>query len=324
MQDTTQLLTNRNFDSFSELSDLAGGWGAEFRQLSAERFSPQIFQGRFSSLLLTNGRFGCQLDQRGTTPPGMRTFALPNSGCTEFRWFGHNVDANSLLLFPVHGEIECLSRPGFSVFTFCIPVELLEKNARWCGLPESGSILTSSEAVLRLTEKEAEPLRNLLRLTQWLTITSNETPSDNQYYEGIQNQILFYTLGQFTRNIGTASPRLKKKHFAMKQVLEFIEANKYKPLRISRLCSETDISLRSLQMLFKQEMGMTMKAYLAGQRLYGAHRDLWGAAQAETMVSEVAKKWGFWHMSQFSTDYCKAFGELPSNTLSRNTDRDAL
>lgn len=318
MQDITQLLTNRNFDSFAELSDLAEGWGTEFRQLSAEQFPPQIFQGRLSSLLLTNGRFGCQLDQRGTTPPGMRTFAVPNSGCSEFRWFGHSVDANSLLLFPAHGEIECISRAGFSVFTFCIPVELLEKNAHWCGLPETGSILASSEAVLRLNEEEVEPLRTLLRLTRWLTTASNETPSDNQYYEGIQDQVLFYTLRLFARQTNLASPRLKKKHLAMRQVLEFIEANKHKPLRILRLSKETDVSVRSLQMLFKQEMGMTLKAYLSGQRLYGAHRDLWDATQSDLHVSDVARKWGYWHMSQFSADYHKLFDELPSSTLSRS------
>ena len=66
---------------------------------------------------------------------------------------------------------------------------------------------------------------------------------------------------------------------------------------------------------------MTLKAYLTGQRLYGTHRDLWAAEQAEVRVSDVASKWGFWHMSQFSSDYRKIFGELPSKTLTRNTQR---
>lgn len=316
MQDTSQLLVNRNFDSFAELSDLTVGWGTEFRQLSAEKFSPQIFQGRLSSLLLTNGRFGCQLDQRGNTPPGMRTFALPNPGCSEFRWFGHTVSANSLLLFPIHGEIECLTRPGFSVFTFSIPIEQLEQNDHFCNLLEPGNILTSSESVLRLNEKAVEPLRNLLRLAQWLITTSSQTASNNAYYEGVQNQMLLYTLGLFSRDANIVTARITKKNIAIRQVLDFIEANKHRPLRISELCSETDISLRSLQLLFKQEMGMTLKAYVTGQRLYGVHRELWGATQSGALISDVAKKWGFWHMSQFSTDYRKIFGELPSNTLS--------
>jgi len=90
LQSGSQIFLDQRFDSFSQLSDLTG-WGAEFRQLSAEKFSPKVFQGRISSLLLSNGRFGCQLDQRGTTPEGMRTFVVPNSNCSEFRWYGRTV-----------------------------------------------------------------------------------------------------------------------------------------------------------------------------------------------------------------------------------------
>lgn len=32
-------------------------------------------------------------------------------------------------------------------------------------------------------------------------------------------------------------------------------------------------------------------------------------------------KWGFWHLSQFSKDYCDLFGELPSITLGRASGR---
>ncbi|MCX2983422.1 AraC family transcriptional regulator [Halieaceae bacterium IMCC14734] len=321
MEDTTQLLVNRSFDSFAELSDLASGWGTEFRQLRVEKFSPQIFQGRLSSLLLTNARFGCQVDQRGTTPPGMRTFALPNSGCTEFRWFGHTVSANSLLLFPIHGEIECVSRPGFSVFTFSIPVELLEQNIHFCNIFGPGNTLTPSEMVVRLDEKRVEPMRNLLRLAQWLATTSSQAAYNNEYYEGIQNQIVLCMLELFSLDANIATTPTTKKQVAIKKVLDFVEANKHKPLRVPELCSETDISLRSLQLLFKQEIGMTLKAYVTAQRLYGAHRDLWGATQLGASISDVAAKWGFWHMSQFSKDYRTIFDELPSDTLSRNTDR---
>jgi AraC family ethanolamine operon transcriptional activator len=32
-------------------------------------------------------------------------------------------------------------------------------------------------------------------------------------------------------------------------------------------------------------------------------------------VQDVAAAWGFWHMSQFATDYRKLFGMRPSDTL---------
>jgi AraC family ethanolamine operon transcriptional activator len=36
---------------------------------------------------------------------------------------------------------------------------------------------------------------------------------------------------------------------------------------------------------------------------------------AHTGVQDVAARWGFWHLGQFSLDYKRQFGELPSATL---------
>ena len=63
---------------------------------------------------------------------------------------------------------------------------------------------------------------------------------------------------------------------------------------------------------------MTPKSYLAGQRLFGVHRELWRSAPSKALVSNVAENWGYWHMGQFAADYRKLFGELPSSTLKRS------
>ena len=39
------------------------------------------------------------------------------------------------------------------------------------------------------------------------------------------------------------------------------------------------------------------------------------AGSADTRISDVANRWGFWHMGSFAADYRKQFGELPSETL---------
>jgi len=32
-------------------------------------------------------------------------------------------------------------------------------------------------------------------------------------------------------------------------------------------------------------------------------------------LSDIAARWGFWHLSHFAADYKSMFGELPSETL---------
>ena len=51
-------------------------------------------------------------------------------------------------------------------------------------------------------------------------------------------------------------------------------------------------------------------------RLNGVRRDLKSRAhEACVKVQDVAARWGFWHLSEFSRDYSAQFGELPSQTL---------
>lgn len=58
---------------------------------------------------------------------------------------------------------------------------------------------------------------------------------------------------------------------------------------------------------------MAPATYLRALRLNGVRRDLRG--RAADSVQDVAAAWGFWHLSQFATDYRRMFGARPSETL---------
>jgi AraC family ethanolamine operon transcriptional activator len=60
---------------------------------------------------------------------------------------------------------------------------------------------------------------------------------------------------------------------------------------------------------------MAPATYLRAIRLNGARRDLCNASPETRSVQDVAAAWGFWHLSQFATDYRKLFGMKPSDTL---------
>ena len=79
---------------------------------------------------------------------------------------------------------------------------------------------------------------------------------------------------------------------------------------LSRLSGASD---RTLRRAFKERFGVSPKSYLRSQKLIGVRRQL-RATGAETLVSDIANEWGFWHMGQFAADYRGHFGELPSET----------
>jgi AraC family transcriptional regulator, ethanolamine operon transcriptional activator len=92
------------------------------------------------------------------------------------------------------------------------------------------------------------------------------------------------------------------------------------PLRISELCRELGVSRRWLQASFNEVMGVGPQAYLHQMRLSGARRLLL-QARPGTKVNDAVESYGFWHLSRFSRDYRRQFGELPSHTLRRALTR---
>jgi AraC-like DNA-binding protein len=96
---------------------------------------------------------------------------------------------------------------------------------------------------------------------------------------------------------------------------EFIDAHVDQPLCLARLCHASYASARALEYGFREMFGLSPMAYVRCARLAGVRHDLYCARRGEHSVTQLAMKWGFWHLGQFSKDYCTQFGELPSATL---------
>lgn len=61
------------------------------------------------------------------------------------------------------------------------------------------------------------------------------------------------------------------------------------------------------------EFGVGPKHYLHVRRLAGVRSDIISRT-GENCISDIANRWGFWHMGKFAADYKTQFGELPSDT----------
>ncbi|MDE0853186.1 MAG: AraC family transcriptional regulator [Nevskia sp.] len=85
----------------------------------------------------------------------------------------------------------------------------------------------------------------------------------------------------------------------------------------SRIAAELKVSLRTLQMGFRDEHGCTPNEFLRRVRIHKAREALL-APEPGTSVTEVAVANGFLHLARFSAYYRETFGESPVQTLRRN------
>ena len=194
--------------------------------------STRMFQAWVGDILVSNARLGCHVEQHGATPARMRTFAIPASGTPEMLWYGHTIGPNNLLSFPVHGEIDVFSRPGFHTLTFSVPEELLLSKLESRGNTNTEKKLTPIEQVFTANEK----LLNKLRYTLGVLVPqlAKSEGDHNSIAAEIQEHILS-TLIQILNESGADEIHAHHKSALLEQVIDHIQSHPHAeaPLLVS-------------------------------------------------------------------------------------------
>jgi AraC-like DNA-binding protein len=103
---------------------------------------------------------------------------------------------------------------------------------------------------------------------------------------------------------------------------QVVEEGGDEPLGMLDICRRTGTSRRSLEAVVLARTGKAPWEYLRWRRLWRA-RSLLARPEAETTVTDVAFRLGFWHLGRFAAAYASTFGERPSVTLARASGRTA-
>lgn len=101
----------------------------------------------------------------------------------------------------------------------------------------------------------------------------------------------------------------------LRQARDFIKASSHAPIQLEDVSNALGMSLRGVEVLFRNSLGIGPNAYIRHQRLHGVRRALLAVEPESGVVKELAIQWGFWHMGHFSKNYRTLFGECPTETL---------
>ena len=311
---------SQSFSSLEELREATHTVDVDFRPLTCRSAPATLFQYIEGSCLLSHTSLHCQVEQRGSLPSGTRTLALPvgqNSGLET--WFGQDVAGDSLLLYPDHGEIDCVSQSGFEVFVLTLTESEILACAEHLGISEPDKWIDGTERIISCDPKARENLLSTLKAFQHYC-TDQQVRLDKTVPQLSLNEMVLEKMLDMMASPASTSIKIPPKTMqrCVKRVREFVEANRYEPLRVRDLCNAASVSERTLQRVFNRYYGISPKQFIKSRRLSGLHRDLLHAESATSSVSMLAHYWGYWHMGQLARDYQCLFGELPSETLNRS------
>ena len=309
------LTVQHQFADIDALAEVSRAWDVDFRQLDPGPFRGSVVQWITPAVQLAGATFSRRVDQRGAPPRRLRSVAMAARPDVRFFWRGHHVTANDLLIFPLGGEIECVSAPGFANLVLSVDEEVLEGAAERMGQAGVSRTLRSREVLALPAEVMGRLRRDLAQLFEAGLHRPHASVSRLQTEAP---RALVKALGSVAEHeCGLHGTRVR----VVREAIALARDHSGSGLSVTELASLLGVTERSLQRGFRDVVGTTPKAYIQAQRLTAVRRQLRTADASRIRVADVANECGFWHLGQFAADYRRHFGERPSDTLRRGRAR---
>jgi transcriptional regulator GlxA family with amidase domain len=107
------------------------------------------------------------------------------------------------------------------------------------------------------------------------------------------------------------------KNRILRRALAAAEEQAHVTPSIADLSKAAAVSVRTLQEVFRTELGTTPVAYLRSVRLRRVHEELVRSDWSGTTIEAVAHRWGFTNYGRFARLYRTKYGMNPTATLRR-------
>ena len=154
----------------------------------------------------------------------------------------------------------------------------------------------------------------------WTELCSDEgIIKSKMVIEEIENSLyaMFAYVSADTRRISQSRYNYDSLFDHARRAETYIIDNLQEPMSAADIAKASNISYPTLYRAFIKYNNTTPMQFVRQRRLEAVHKELMAAVPSQATVTEVAMKYGFWHLGQFSVAYKKAFGEKPSETLRR-------
>jgi AraC-like DNA-binding protein len=311
-------VANFGCDSLDEFAEATSGWDFDWRQLDRGPLSARLLQVATPSVLVSQFSLSRKFHQSGTSPQGMRSFGIVGERSSPVEWHGREGTTNHIEVFPTTDEYECVSHPGFRADGVSIPEDRIRSVAETLGLPDPLERLPEGPCFVESDPRRMAALRQSLTRFHWaveahIGVPLSETACSDLAFE-IQSALVAALATGLETNSRPPHPTLRSR--ALRLALDYIEEHAGGAPTVKNICRASGTSYRTLNYAFLERFGVAPKQYLQAVRLDGVRTDL-RQNEPDATITDIANRWGFWHMGQFAADFKRQFGELPSETLRR-------
>jgi AraC family ethanolamine operon transcriptional activator len=309
-------------ESFRDLDDLnhaVSGSDLELVQLKPGSIDGTLSQVSLGDLSIDCGTVNLPLRARGALDArrfSLGTF-LPGARAT---WNGHHVDGSQLIFFVPGKELNGYLSEGYGWTSLVVPPDWMASIAQTAWRSNMLQLTTDCRTLRPHPERLAD-----LRNAAAHIVSPGGIPADPALADWLIADVR-NALGAALSSLDTSPVKVMSRalaHFSMAHRAErYMRERIGEPLCIDDLCVAMHASRRYLEYAFADAFGTSPSRYLRLLRLHEVRHRLKSRA-ARTTVTDEALRLGFNHLSLFSIQYRKAFGESPSTTLEQATTPSA-
>ncbi len=301
-------VTSARFSDASEQEGGLLGWSQRYSQLRPGRYRGSLETLEFEGVSISRERVEVAVEEATCAPQGSLVFL--HSLAQENAWRVNAVSLGSSEVSLLKGghEVHAALAEGSDVLITRIDAERLGE------LPAPRSCVTTVEKL-----PQAEAVMGWLLTLMAAFATEAGCPGEDlvRFLPELICDKLSFLYSAIIRRDGHHGLPSAHDYALYRRAREIVEDQPNEPMSVSALAGRLSVPAELLRFAFVETVGIGPGAWLRQKRLDGARRDLLAARHSGIGVSEVAMKWGFWHLGRFSAYYAELYGESPSQTLGR-------
>ena len=303
-----------------ELTYSVDPWQLCMNQISPGRLHATFSIAQVLGILLTRESWSHRVAAAGVTPIGYIAFAAPCQG-EGFTWRGHQMGRDRLAYSPRSLDTDFVTVDGEDHWTMLIPEALLDD---FLGQELAADLLQGTDCI-KCDPRLISTLSCLVTDTMALLEMNGACEADHHALVALRNDLLVATTAVIFNNTGTAlhEEQFTQRFLAYRRARHKIEQN-MNVSSMEELAEEVGVSRRSLEIAFRESIGVSPRLFARYVRLNGLHRNLLSASPLELTVTEAEQNLGFLEFGRTAGYYRKLFGELPSETLHRDPSVNAI
>lgn len=291
-------------------------WSQDYTQLSAGSFHGEIDSVATQGIQLFRESMNRAVDELASAPKGAYVIGIPTKVDGDAYWGMMPITSSSMITLDKNSELIFRTSHNSEIAAAVIQADRLEHYAEtvmeidlkavFQKLKPAETLLPSHAVILR------EMFHGYFRQTEKNALTRSGQAARHHFEDDILATCVAALAS--TRPSANKNSGHRVQRYIVNRVRELVLASPQCPPSIGEICQDLRISRRSLNHAFVRVLAITPVAYMRNIRLNRVRAALLQEDPTAATISDVALRWGFWHMSLFARYYRELFGELPSQT----------